>query len=105
MSFAKDPEIEFVVEICVEPDGSEFHAYCPALKGLHVSGQTEEEALENAKDAAVAYLHSLLKHNDPIPVGIIGPSRHSAGHRDSDEGMVPPRPECSQYVETLAVAR
>ncbi|MCL5958665.1 MAG: type II toxin-antitoxin system HicB family antitoxin [Chloroflexi bacterium] len=105
MSFTNDPEIEFAVEICVEPDGSEFHAYCPALKGVHVSGETEEDAVENAKDAAIAYLHSLLKHHDPIPVGVIAPSRHSSGHGDFGEEMIPHRPECNQYVETLAVAR
>jgi len=41
------------VEIFIEPDGDGFHAYCPALKGLHTCGDTEEEALENAKDATI----------------------------------------------------
>ena len=57
----------FVVDIVVEPDDEEFHAYCPALKGLHVAGDTREEALFNAIDAAVLYLESLIKHHDPIP--------------------------------------
>jgi antitoxin HicB len=69
MTSAK-PIIGFRIEIFVEPDEPGFHAYCPALKGLHVGGDTEEEALENAKDAAIAYLQSLMKHGDPIPVGI-----------------------------------
>ncbi len=62
--------IEFKIDIIIEPDESGFHAYCPALKGLHVGGDTKEEALKNAKDAAIAYLESLIKHGEPIPVGI-----------------------------------
>ena len=65
------PFIEFRIEIVVEPDEDDFHAYCPALKGLHTAGDTEEEAVQNARDAAIAYLESLIKHNDPIPVGIM----------------------------------
>ena len=63
--------IEFRIQVIVEPDGEGFHAYCPALKGLHTCGDTEAEALQNAKDAAMAYLKSSLKHGDAIPLGII----------------------------------
>ncbi len=62
--------IEFKIDIIIEPDESGFHAYCPALKGLHVGGDTKEEALQNARDAAIAYLESLIKHGEPIPVGV-----------------------------------
>jgi len=65
-----DKPIGFRIEIIVEPDEGSYHAYCPALKGLHTCGETEKEAIQNAKDAASAYLQSLLKHGDPIPVGI-----------------------------------
>jgi predicted RNase H-like HicB family nuclease len=68
---AKRDKIVFTIPIVIEPDDGEFHAYSPLLKGLHVGGETEEEALKNAKDAAVAYLISLIKHGDPIPIGII----------------------------------
>ncbi|MBA7490765.1 hypothetical protein ES702_01308 [subsurface metagenome] len=61
------------IQVIIEPDGPGFHAYCPALEGLHTCGETEEEALKNAKDAISAYLQSLIKHNDPIPVGILPP--------------------------------
>lgn len=54
--------------VVIEPDGEGFHAFCPALKGLHVSGATEEEALVNVRDAATAYLRSLIRHGDPIPL-------------------------------------
>lgn len=62
--------IGFRVEVVVEPDSIGFHAYCPALKGLHTCGDTEEQALQNAKDAAIAYLRASIKHGDPIPIGI-----------------------------------
>lgn len=62
--------MEFRVEVVVEPDEDGFHAFCPALKGLHTCGSTEQEAVENARDAAIAYIESLMKHHEPIPVGI-----------------------------------
>ncbi len=65
------PTVGFKIEIMVEPDDGAYHAYCPALKGLHVGGDTEEEAVKNARDAAIAYLESLVKHGEPIPVGIL----------------------------------
>src|SRR6185369_1000960 len=61
--------IKVSLRFFVEPDGKEFYAYCPELKGLHVGGSTEEEAVQNAKEAATAYLISLMKHNDPLPLG------------------------------------
>ncbi len=63
--------IDFRIEIVVEPEEERgFHAYCPALKGLHTCGDTREEALSNAKDAAIAYISSCIKHGDPIPIGV-----------------------------------
>lgn len=67
----KRNKIVFTIPIIIEPDDGEFHAYSPLLKGLHVGGETEEEALKNAKDAAVAYLISLIKHGDPLPINNI----------------------------------
>ena len=40
-------KVRFTVELVVEPDDDGYHAFCPALKGLHVAGQTEEEAIQN----------------------------------------------------------
>ena len=68
---AKKPIIGFRVDISIEPDDDGFHAFCPALKGLHTSGNTKEEALDNARNAAIAYIESLIKHGDPIPVGLV----------------------------------
>ena len=63
-----DVVIKFTIDILIEPDEEGFHAFCPALKGLHVGGRTEKEAIQNATDAAILYLESLIKHGDPIPV-------------------------------------
>ena len=60
----------FEVDVLVELDEAEFHAYCPALKGLHVGGQTRKEALENAHDAIIAYFRSLIEDSSPIPQGV-----------------------------------
>ena len=62
------PEIAFEVDFIIKPDGDGFHAFCPHLKGLHMDGSTENEALENAKEAVIAYLESLIKHQEPIPL-------------------------------------
>jgi len=64
-------KIELLVDIVVEPDESEFLAYCPALKGLHVGGATAQEAMENANDAIACHLTSMMKHGDPIPEGVL----------------------------------
>lgn len=61
--------IKVRVRFIAEPDDGGFHVYCPELKGLHVGGATEDEAFENARHAAEAYLMSLIRHNDPLPVG------------------------------------
>jgi predicted RNase H-like HicB family nuclease len=83
-------KIEFQVEIVVEPDGDEYHAYCPALKGLHTCGATVKEALNNARDAAAAYIESLIKHGDPIPVGVeVGVNIH--GDQKTGHGKRLPR--------------
>ena len=71
--------ITFSVPIFIEKDNGEFHAFCPVLKGLHTRGETEKETIDNAKNAVIAYLTSLISHSDPIPLCIIKeekPSKH-----------------------------
>ena len=63
------PKFTFKISVVIEPDEGGFHAYCPALKGLHVNGKTQEEALENTKEAILVYFVSLAKHGDPLPIG------------------------------------
>ncbi len=67
--FGRKPVLELRVSIVVEPDSGRFHAYAPALKGLHVDGDTEEEAVRNAGEAVVVYLNSVAQHRDALPVG------------------------------------
>lgn len=57
------------ITIVVEKDEPGFHAWCPALKGLHTAGETVEEAISNAREAVLLYLESLVRHGEPIPVG------------------------------------
>ena len=59
------------ISIDVKPDEDGFHAYCPVLKGLHTYGNTEEEAVDNAIEASLAYLESIIKHGEPFPTGIL----------------------------------
>lgn len=67
----KKQKITFIVDVCVENDEDKFHAYCPALKGVHIDGDTEEEAVKNVKIAISLYIQSLIKHGDPIPLQVI----------------------------------
>jgi len=77
--------VRFSVDIIVEPDDDGFHAFCPALKGLHVGGKTEQEALKNATDGAILYLESLIRHDEPIPVGVTV-ERVSSGGQETHKG-------------------
>jgi predicted RNase H-like HicB family nuclease len=85
----KSSPLRFVISIVIEPDADGYYAYCPALKGLHTCGATEGEAIENAKNAATAYIRSLIKHGDPIPVGLVMNGEHDhVGRRRSQRQHV-----------------
>jgi predicted RNase H-like HicB family nuclease len=64
-------QLRFKVPIIVEPDSVGFHAYSPALKGLHMSGDTEQEALENARKTAKDFLEIMIQEGIPIPLSIL----------------------------------
>ena len=93
----REPSVEFQVRIVIEPDGETFHAYCQALKGLHTCGDTEEQVVNNVKDAALAYLRSLIKHGDPIPVGILPDNEASSVSSANGTGV-------TRYTRDLVVA-
>jgi predicted RNase H-like HicB family nuclease len=61
--------LKISLSVVVEPDGRSFHAYCPGLKGLHVDGGTESEALTNAVEAARLYIMSMVQRDEPLPIG------------------------------------
>jgi antitoxin HicB len=67
---AGDP-MKLKFEIIVEQDGDRLYGRCEALKGFHVDGATEEELLRNAFDGITAYLDSMKRHDEPLPVGCI----------------------------------
>jgi len=74
----KDP-IVFEVQVFFEKeDGGGYHTYVPALPGLHSCGDTIAEAKKNTREAIVAYLTSLIKHNDPIPLSCIHYGKRAA---------------------------
>ena len=64
-------EIKFKVPIIIEPDGDGYYAHSPALPGLLVGGDTKEEALQNARNGAIALLHSMIRDGEPIPLSIM----------------------------------
>ncbi len=57
------------VSVVLERDKPGFHAFCPAFKGLHVDGRTKKEALSNVAAAVSVYLDSLVRENEPLPLG------------------------------------
>jgi predicted RNase H-like HicB family nuclease len=63
----------FNVILRPEPEGG-FTAIVPALPGCVTYGRTLSEAKSMAKDAIVAYIESLKKHNEPTPTGRSGSS-------------------------------
>ena len=68
----------FEIPVIIEPDEDGFHAYCPDLPGLHVDGDTKEEALQNARDAAKGFLLVKLRYGKPIPPSIVRRKARSA---------------------------
>jgi predicted RNase H-like HicB family nuclease len=53
----------------VEEDNGRFHAFAPALKGLHIDGDTKKKAIENLMTAIPVYISSLVENDDPLPSG------------------------------------
>lgn len=54
--------------VIIEPDEEGgYSASCPALEGCVSQGDTYDETLDNIREAIVAYIESLKKHNEPIP--------------------------------------
>jgi predicted RNase H-like HicB family nuclease len=57
---------QYTVILEAEADGG-YHAFCPALKGCHSEGETEEEAMQNIREAISLHIESLVAHNEPVP--------------------------------------
>ena len=57
--------------VLIEPDeDGMFVAEVPSLPGCISQRATRAEALANIKEAMQAYLESLKKHNEPVPLSI-----------------------------------
>jgi predicted RNase H-like HicB family nuclease len=69
----REGTLEILVPVFFEKDGDGFHAYSPILKGLHTCGDTEDEVRQNAANAVIAYVKSLIKHRDPLLIELIMP--------------------------------
>ena len=57
------------VTVVIEPDGEQFHAFCPALPGIHSNAPTAEEARDRTIPAIKRYLDFLDEQGGPHPVG------------------------------------
>jgi len=49
----------FKVILRLDPEDEGFNVSCPALPGCHSQGDTEEDAIENIKDAITGCLEAL----------------------------------------------
>jgi predicted RNase H-like HicB family nuclease len=58
-----DPMVTFRIE----PDGKEFHAWSPELKGVHTHGATHAEAFANLKEAVQLYLEDCASEDSTNP--------------------------------------
>ena len=76
--------LKFWVRIVVEKDEPGYYSYAPSLKGLHMGGDTPEEALENAKEAAKLMLKSMVKHGDTIPIDVLELKAKGKVYRGTD---------------------
>lgn len=53
-------KVKIGFEVILDPaEEGGFVAHCPALKGCHSEGETEEEALQNIQEAIEGYLLTL----------------------------------------------
>jgi predicted RNase H-like HicB family nuclease len=60
---AEDMDMKFNVVLTPAEEGG-YNVSVPALEGCFTQGETEEEALENAKEAILCYLEGLEKLNE-----------------------------------------
>jgi predicted RNase H-like HicB family nuclease len=55
--------MKFRIVIEYDPETKSYAAYCPELPGCCSAGDTEKEALDNAKEAIALYLEPSPKGN------------------------------------------
>lgn len=52
------------LEIELKKDGNEYHAFCPQLKGCHTHGRTQQEALDNLREAVHLYIDTMFESSE-----------------------------------------
>jgi predicted RNase H-like HicB family nuclease len=57
------------VLVIIERDGRKYHGFAPGLKGLHVDGRTRDATIKSAMNGVCAYLGSLERRGEPVPLG------------------------------------
>jgi len=64
--------VRVTVPVCIAPDADGYHGFSPALKGCHIDGETVEEVRAALYDALVLYIQSLIRNDEPLPLGATG---------------------------------
>ncbi len=59
-------EYHYTVILQSEPEGG-YSVTVPALPGCYTQGETQEEALQNAQEAILLYVETLIAQNEPVP--------------------------------------
>lgn len=72
--------LRFKVPIVVKKDGIGYHAFSPPLRGLHVDGDSKEEALRVGIEAAKQHLECMIEHGDMIPLSLVNNEDVSRGY-------------------------
>lgn len=62
----------YAFKVVIEQDQFEdgrtaYHASCPALRGCHTWGHTQEEALANIRDAIELYIEDMVDAGEAFP--------------------------------------
>jgi len=55
------------VSVVVEKDSDGYRAFCPELQGCQSQGDTEDEVLENIRDAIRLHIQDRLDNGEEIP--------------------------------------
>jgi predicted RNase H-like HicB family nuclease len=58
---------EYIIVLDPDPEGRGFTVTAPALPGCITEDRTREEAIENAREAILLYIESLLADGGQVP--------------------------------------
>jgi predicted RNase H-like HicB family nuclease len=75
---------QFRVAVVVRPDGTGFLATCHEIGDVRGVGQTESEAVEQARQAAARHLQAVFARGGPIPDSAL----HRSGPNASLTGAI-----------------